>query len=434
MAIELLTQSDIDAAFRGFAKKSYLGDGGGLILEVRSPAAASWIYRYKLNGVAKRMGLGSYPAVGLKEARKLAAKARGQKVTGDDPMQVRAAVRRRGLTFEAAALEYWNAHCQSLAKPNNWLNGMKLNVIPHIGKRAVADLTADDLIKFLKPIWGQEKTRKLRQWINAVVGYVSADDPRVDRDLVKKVDNRLGPQNITYENHPAIQWQRIPELWSALPATLVGLSMKLLILSGQRVNCVVLAEWQEFDFGEKVWTIPAGRVKGWGYCYRVPLTRNMVEVLREARRKWGGEGLVFPSEDSASGHLSNNAHRLWLHKHEWKDPDGRLANAHGLRSALRTWMDDSKPPIEWRLAEHTMQHMGSLGSPTEQAYLRTDQLEHRRAVLERWDEYVVSKETEKREKLKANQSLADHLNETLDAQGRTMREVEEWARRTTDDE
>ena len=399
-------------------------DGEGLYLD-KKVRGGSWVYKFTLNGHAREMGLGRYPDIGLAVARQLAAKARGERAKGNDPIAERAAVRRHGLSFQDAAMEYWNTHCQDRAKPNDWLNGMTLNIFPSIGKKAVVDLTPDDLIKVLKPMWGQEKTRKLRQWINAVVGYVSADDPRVDRDLMAKVDNRLGPQNIQHDNHPAVAWQEIPRLYAASPtATLVGLSMRLLILTGLRVSCVTLAEWSEIDFNDHVWTVPAGRVKGWKYEYRVPLTGPMVAALREAQRRWNKSGLIFPSADSKVGTLSYNAHRNWLHDHEWKAPDGKLATTHGLRSALRTWMHDRKPPVEWRLSEHLLQHMGSLGTSTELAYLRTDQLDQRRDVLEAWSEFVTSAERHARQ----GEIEARTLDKVADSDGRTLREVMKWAR------
>ena len=399
-------------------------DGEGLYFD-KKLRGASWLYKFTLNGQAREMGLGKYPDITLAKARDLAARARTKRAEGIDPIAERTAVRRRGLTFEDAATEYWRAHCQILAKPNNWLSGMKLNVFPHIGKKPVVELTPDHLIKFLRPIWGQEKTRKLRQWINAVVGYVSSDDPRADRELIAKVDNRLGPQGIENENHPAVAWGQIPQLYAALPtSTLVGLSMRLLILTGVRVGCVVHADWSEFDLKEGVWTIPAGRVKGWKYVYRVPLTEPMITTLKEAKRRWGNSGLVFPSPKSASGHLSDNSHRMWLHDHAWKDPDGRLATTHGLRSALRTWMHEQRPPIEFRLSEHILQHMGRLGTPTEQAYVRADQLDHRREVLDAWSGFCVASERAEIAQKKAKLAL----DTVADKDGRTTREVLIWSR------
>ena len=255
-----------------------------------------------------------------------------------------------------------------------------------------------------------------------MIGYVSVDDPRVDRDLMDRVANRLGPQNIEHENHPAIPWQDAPALWCALQDTSVGLSMKLLMLTGVRVNCIVIAEWSEFDFKEKVWTIPAGRVKHWEYVFRVPLTGAMIDILRTARRKWGGTGYVFPSEASKSGHLSNNAHRLWLRKYEWKDAEGRLATAHGLRTTFRNWSDDVLR-IDFMLGEHIIQHMKGRGDRDQRAYLRSDKLERRREVLEEWDTYLRSLAEERYRRDKERRSL-DEVAEL--SSGRTKREVLEW--------
>jgi integrase len=420
-----LKASELDALPQG--KKHHDGDGLYFDKKVRG---ASWIYKFTLHGQAREMGLGKYPEIGLTKARELAGKARALRAEGKDPIREREAAKRLGITFEEAAREYWRVHCQNRARPNDWIRGMEINVFPHIGKKAVVSLSPPDIIKFMKPIWGLEKTRKLRQWINAVIGFVSADDPRVDREIMNRVASALGPQNITYENLAAIPWNAVPDLWCALPPTLVGLSMKMLVLTGLRVRPVILADWSEFDFTENVWTVPPGRVKGWKYRYRVPLTRAMVETLNEAGRRWGKSGLVFPSAESKSGHLSNNAHRLWLHDHEWKDENGELATAHGLRSAVRTWMHDRKPPVDFRLSEHILQHMGSLGSQTEQAYLRSDALDHRREVLEEWSEFVVSKEVARAES-KREDALQERDIRGLLRQGETAmtpREAAKWAR------
>lgn len=400
MATEKLRQADINDAVKNFAKKRSLSDGGGLILLVNSPTSASWVYRYKRNGVEKRMGLGSYPDIPLKEARKLAARARGDKAKGEDPMAVRAAVRRRGVTFEEAAREYWQNRCQDLAKPSNWISGMERHVFPSIGRKSVVDLTPDDLISLLRPIWGREMTRKLSQWINQVIVYISVDDPRVDVTLMERAKNRLGPQKIEHEHHAAVPWRKVPTLYGTLPSTLVGLSMKLLVLSAVRVNCVTQATWSEFDLRNRVWTIPADRVKGWATGYRVPLTDQMIDAVRLAKRFRDVTDFVFESKNSASQHLSNNAHRLWLHEKGWKDDDGRPATAHGFRSSFRDWA--AHTGVDFMLAEHCIQHIKAKGNQTERSYFRTDLLEQRRKVLERWSDYVSGSDAEERREIRGD--------------------------------
>lgn len=398
MPTEKLKQADINDAVKNFTKKRSLSDGGGLILLVNSPTSASWVYRYKRQNVEKRMGLGRYPDVSLKEARKMAHVARGEKAKGEDPMAVRAAVRRRGVTFEEAAREYWQNRCQSLAKPSNWIAGMEKHVFPTIGRKPVVDLTPDDLIALLRPIWGREMTRKLAQWINQVIVYISVDDPRVDVTLMDRAKNRLGPQKIEHEHHPAVPWRKVPALYDALPNTLVGLSMRLLIMSAVRVNCITQATWSEFDLRNRVWTIPAERVKGWGTGYRVPLSDQMMDAVRMAKRFSSETDFVFESKDSASRHLSNNSHRLWLHEKGWKDENGRLATAHGFRSSFRDWA--AHAGVEFMLAEHCVQHIKAKGNQTERAYFRSDLLEQRREVMEKWSDFVSRMDPEDRREVR----------------------------------
>ena len=418
-----LRQTDIDAAIKGFTTKRSLSDGAGLILLINSPTSQSWVYRYKVGGVEKRLGLGAYPGVTLTQARKLAQIERGRRADGVDPSAAKVQRRRAGVTFEDAAREYWRTHCQDMARPTNWIAGMEKDIFPRVGKRAVVDILPEHLITAFKPIWTREKARKLAQWVNQVVVFVSVDDPRVDTQLMDKVKNRLGPQKITYEHHAAVPWQKIPDLWQALPDTLVGNSMKLLILSAVRVNCVVQAEWSEFDFEKKVWTVPADRMKGWNVPFRVPLTKPMVNVLRRSKRFQSASPFIFESPGAKSGHLSNNAHRLWLHKHKWTDEDGRLATAHGFRSSFKDWSDDAGD-VDMMLSEHCLQHVKAKGDATARAYFRTDQLERRRTVMEAWAEYVTSGVRKQIEYDKRQAAL----DAPADKDGRSIRQIEAWAR------
>lgn len=118
MKQHVLRQTDIDAAVKGFTKKRSLSDGAGLMLLVNSPTSQSWVYRYKVGGVEKRLGLGAYPGVTLTQARKLAQVERGRRADGVDPAAAKVQRKRAGVTFEDAAREYWLTHCQDMANTN----------------------------------------------------------------------------------------------------------------------------------------------------------------------------------------------------------------------------------------------------------------------------------------------------------------------------
>jgi len=164
MKQHVLRQSDIDSAIKSFSKKRQLSDGAGLLFLINSKTSQSWVYRYKVGGVEKRLGLGPYPSVNLTQARKLAQRERGRRADGKDPATEKLQRKRQGVTFEEAAREYWQTHCQKMAKPSNWISSMEKHIFPGVGRRVVAGILPEQLITAFKPIWGREISRKLARY------------------------------------------------------------------------------------------------------------------------------------------------------------------------------------------------------------------------------------------------------------------------------
>jgi integrase len=302
---------------------------------------------------------------------------------------------------------------------------MEKHVFPVIGKRPVIDLLPEDLIKVFKPLWGREMTRKLVQWVNKVIMYVATDDSRVDTDIIDKVKNRLGPQSVKNVGHPAVPWTDLPDLWVKLPRTLVGVSMKLLILTCVRDDAVVRARWDEIDRKQMIWRIPPERLKGWTQGFDVPLSPHAAALLSVASRFDDGSGYLFPSPTSKSGHLSNNAHRLWLHKRGWKDRDGRLATAHGFRASFRTWTDEVR--IDRAVAEHCLQHVSAKGGQVERAYARSGRLDERREVLDAWAQFVTQKDIVEAAQ-RQQQRAMDQIIAAEEGRAMTSEEAVKWGR------
>lgn len=401
--------------------------GDGLYFQ-KGKRGGSWIYRYRRNGKVSDMGLGSYPVVSEADARRAMLEAKGTKARGLDPVKQRSAERRAGRTFEEVARDYWSKHVDGhVAKPTNWLAAMERHVFPHVGSRPVHQIDVDDLTRVFRPLWNREVGRKLRQWVKKVIISAAKHDARVDVRLMELVENDVGKQRIVYEHHPSVPWRDAAKLYSVLPDTLVGVSMKLLMLSSVRVDAVSRADWSEFDLDKLVWTIPKERLKGWTTGFRVPLTNPMLDVLRLARRMWGRAGYLFPSETSKNGHLSNNAHRLWLHKHGWKDEDGRLASAHGFRATFGGWCEDHED-VDLRLADFCLQHKKAKPGETQAAYFRRDQLNRRRPIMEAWAEHLLS---ETRRTHRPSQRSVK-LDQPAEGFARTKREIEHWYRESED--
>lgn len=158
--------------------------------------------------------------------------------------------------------------------------------------------------------------------------------------------------------------------------------LELLILTASRSGEVRGMTWDEVDLRRATWTIPASRMKA-KLPHRVPLSARAIEIVK-ARRKISGESpLVFPSRRGVP--LSDMAMTKLLRDAKVRsDTPGRVATAHGFRSAFRDWASENGYARD--LAERALAH--TIRNATEAAYHRTDLLEQRRKMMEHWARYV----------------------------------------------
>ena len=163
-------------------------DGAGLYLQVTTGGARSWVYRFKVKGRARDMGLGSLDDVSLAEAREKAVEARRLVRDGRDPIEYRKAVRAsqrlteaRGKTFRQAAEEYIAAHeveWRNSKHRAQWRSTLATYAYPVIGNLAVSDITTQDVHAVLSPIWADkpETASRIRGRIETIINAARADD------------------------------------------------------------------------------------------------------------------------------------------------------------------------------------------------------------------------------------------------------------------
>jgi Arm DNA-binding domain len=185
--IEKLTKSDVASA----KEPGLYSDGGGLYLQLAKIGGKSWIFKYKILGREREMGLGPVHTITLAMAREQAERCRLQRYQGLDPIKEREKDRQARLgpmTFKAAAEGYFRAHItsrHSLKYRDNWQNSLRDHVHPVIGVMSVAAITTDDLLRVLNPIWttkaataGQVRDRieSVLEWAKTL-GYRSGENP-----------------------------------------------------------------------------------------------------------------------------------------------------------------------------------------------------------------------------------------------------------------
>lgn len=370
----------------------------------KSIGNAKWIFRFVSPETGKRrdMGLGSYPAVRLKDARQNAFEARQLLESGKDPLNVRrelleAERRKQSMpTFAEAARrvhEDLKSGFRNEKHASQWINTLEQYVFPSIGNTQVTELKPADFARALKPIWLEkpETASRVKQRCDAVMtwcaahGYVLASPVGVVSQLLPKQPAKRE----RVANQPAVPWRDVPtfvlEVLHSGLRTRSKLMLEVLILTAVRSGEIRQVTWPELDLKNGIWTLPAQRMKA-RVIHRVPLSPRLVDMFEDLRQTADPAvtQLVFPSRNNTP--VSDMTLTKCLRDHNVQsDTPGRLATVHGFRSSFRDWASENGYPRD--LAERALAH--TIKNPTEAAYHRTDLLEQRRVMMLAWESWVL---------------------------------------------
>jgi hypothetical protein len=279
------------------------GDGDGLQLMVSESRRRKWVLRYQLNGVRRDMGLGSYPTVGLSDARIAAADARKLIARGDDPLDARKSARKaeRPLpTFgDIARIVIADAQTKSTnAKVRcQWERHLGPAHSGPLLARPVHEITTLDVAAVLRHVWRSkpEVARKLYPAIRRVFeharirlrdehGIAMPDNPAQWGDL--KAMGFETPAKLSRGNHPSLPYNQMPAFMADLRArdAIAARALEFLILTNIRTDAVLKAAWEEFDLDQAVWTVSLANLKDRAHRrepFRVPLVSRAVDIVRQ---------------------------------------------------------------------------------------------------------------------------------------------------------
>ncbi|TDV04707.1 tyrosine-type recombinase/integrase [Paraburkholderia caballeronis] len=377
----------------------HYADGGGLYMQIADSGARSWVFRFRLDGRMREMGLGPLSRISLGEARKLAAGYRESVRQQVDPIRARQEEQRRAnleistqanVTFREAAeafIQVREAGWRNRKHIQQWGNTLKIYAYPVIGDVRVRDIDTAMIVRILQPIWKKkaETARRVRGRIKAildaeaVLGHRTGDNPARYVDHLELVLPRSKKRS-DVRHHPALPWEELPAFIRELeqrPRRAARL-LHLLILTATRTNEVRFARPEEFDLVNRVWEIPGDRTKS-GRPLRVPLCDRAVGIVRNALPK-AKYGFLFPGYKDGSP-LSNMAMLTLLRRMSRQD-----ITVHGFRSTFRDWVAECTAYPD-SLAEQALAHI--IVSQTIAAYRRRDQLERRREMMEEWAQYCA---------------------------------------------
>ncbi|WP_299621819.1 integrase arm-type DNA-binding domain-containing protein [uncultured Tateyamaria sp.] len=421
------------------AKEGEHGDGGGLYLDVKGTGTKSWKYRWSSppgDTARPKMGLGSYPTITLAEARIEHERCRKLVAQGVDPRTERKTVMKPE-TLNEATDKYFELKREGLKRngqAGRWLSPLNNHILPKLGSKPVAKLTVEDCVEVLEPVWRQDTGRKALDRLAQVLTNAKARNPEVlgsHNDIRESIRALLPHVRRKNKKHPSLPWDQVPSLWMSLGGSVFDVGFKFYLLNLPRTANVTQMVWAEVNWEEKIWDIPGERMKT-GEEFAAPLAWQSMAILRKAKSEFSSKNdFVFPSETAwKKGVISENTWRLWLRSNGWKAKDGRFAVPHGFRASFGTWCQDNQI-CDGQMAERCIQHR--VDSQKAAAYLRSELLDQRSAIMQKWANFVTSLEDEKIQKARAEEEVQRELDEPLERENtqgkrRTGREVMEWLR------
>lgn len=373
-----------------------LGDSLGLFLLVQPAGGKLWRLKYRVDGKEKKLSIGSYPEVGLAEARRRRDDARELLSFGKDPSRekkrkkVQAQIQAE-TTFAAIAAEFCEkrrrdgqkAWALATATRSEYLLSLLKG---SIGKLPIADIEPADVLSAVRKIEGKgklESARRTLQLASAVFRYAVAT-ARLSSDPTRDLRGALTAPTVTHYG-AIIDPVRVGELLRSIhgyegqPITKLAMQMAphVFVRPGELRH----AEWAEFDLKGALWTIPASKTK-MRKDHLVPLSRQAIAILEDIRTLSGPDGYVFPSIRSRKRPMSDNTINAGLRRLGYATDE---MTAHGFRAMASTLLNESG---KWHpdAIERALAHGDS--DKVRAAYHRGAHWKERVAMAQWWSDYL----------------------------------------------
>ncbi len=371
------------------------GQVTGLYLSIAKTGSKSFIQRVTVGGRRRDIGLGGYPSTSLATAREWTIENRSLVASGKAPLSAkdrRNLARTRdpserytptvrdiaGVAYEQAVEAKRWTHEKNVRA---WTTRYLKNVDPAIGetpidrvdKRELRDLLAGILIKT------PETGKSVKDVLNLIFDFAEWEE-FIDANPVRQIPRGQLPATPAQKHYKALPYTQVSDALDTLDksdANLVNkLGIRLLALTAVRSRSVRLATWDQFDLDDGVWEIPETLMKS-RKRFRVPLSGQALDVLRIAKALNPHSDLVFPNE--RGNPFSDSAYSKLFRELEIP------ATPHGFRSSFSEWAHGLKGS-DFAVVEYSLAHV--VGSKVTRAYLRTDYLEERRELMQKWGEFV----------------------------------------------
>lgn len=368
-----------------------LFDERGMYLEISTTGGKWWRLKYRFGGKEKRLSLGVYPDVSLKEARDRRDEARKLLANGVDPsierkVQKAATIERTANSFEAVAREWFARQAPGWAASHSdkIMGRLEKDVFPWLGGRPIAEIKAPEVLAVLRRVEARgalDTAHRVHQNCGQVFRYAVATG-RAERDISSDLRGALPPARHTHfasVTEPAEVASLLRALDGFQGTFVVQCALRLAPLLFVRPGELRTAEWAQFDLDKAQWRYTVSKTKT---EHLVPLATQAVAMLRDIYALTGHRQYVFPGRDvkkPMSGAAINAALRRMGFDTKTE------ITGHGFRAMARTILHEQlRFPSE--VIEHQLAHKvpDALGT----AYNRTKFIDDRIVMMQKWADYL----------------------------------------------
>ena len=404
----MMALSDLTVRQAKAADKTYsLPDTDGLGLVVAPTGGKSWHLRYYWLGKQKRISLGNYPEIGLREARTLRDEARALLARGINPhtdrKQKRHAVKLAADYTFKAVFDAWVEHRRKELKEGRQSTLSQIlrifgkDVLPALGKMSIYDIRRPQLLGVLARIEERKAfttAEKVRTWLSQLFRYALVIVEGLEANPASDLDVVAEPKPPVNHN-PYLHLPELPEFLQKLRlynprGWQTQLGIRLLFLTGVRTGELRLATPDQFDLDRGLWIIPpqivkqlqdemrkAGKRPQDVPPYIVPLSLQAIEIVSYLL------GVIRPAQRHLLAHrselkkrISENTLNAALKRMGYEDQ----LTGHGIRGTISTALNEIGYPKIWVDAQLSHSDPNKVSS----AYNHAKYVEPRRRMMQDW--------------------------------------------------
>lgn len=379
------------------------------MLRVRPNGSKVWIFNYYHPYTKKRknLTLGIYPDLSLAKAREKREQCRRLLADGIDPLEYReqeqlAKATSANNTFEKVSLEWMKIHSTKVSKGtiDKIQRSFENDVFPRIGKYPIEAITAPKAIEVLNAIIGRnshEIARKVSRRMNNVMTF-AVNAGLIHHNPLVGIKELIPATKVI--NQPTLLPSELPELMKALKFSnakittrcLIEFQLHTMVRPGEAAE----AKWEEIDFENALWEIPADRMK-MEKPHVVPLSNQVLEILTAMKPISSHRQFIFPSNYNPKKPVNRETANKALRNMGFA---GRLV-AHGLRALASTTLNEQG--FDPDVIEAALAHKD--GNDIRAAYNRASYLERRRVMMAWWSEHIANAANGEVDKSNTKQAL-----------------------------